>query len=291
MATQSNTGSKAFKGTLNYDNLRLDHQGQLKKLNDVLVETALSVEGLTYVLRNVDAKIANNDSLYVMRVPNKKAKSIPIRRNLASLRSKLGSDISSGQYVKSLVFIINVVEDYLSSNVVRILQAYPRKLLISTKGKELGPGATYAVEMRDLIDAGSLEAIIRQKAEQRTRDAMYASPIQYMAYFSSVTSIAVDEAVWASYAEIKATRDLYVHSDGTVNDVYIDKAATRARFSKGQKALVDSTYFDASASCMKHLMSDVYVGLRSVFSNSLELQRVFDAERASLQLASNTAAA
>ena len=69
MATQSTTSSKAFKGTLNYDVLRLDHQGQLKKLNDVLVETALSVEGLNSVFDDVVARIARGETAYVLRVP------------------------------------------------------------------------------------------------------------------------------------------------------------------------------------------------------------------------------
>jgi len=278
MATQGTTGAKAFKGTLNYDNLRLDHQAHLKKLNDVLVETALSVEGLNSVLEDVVTKIGNGETVYKLRVPNKKAKAIPIRRNLISLRADLQNNITSKEYIKSLVFIITIVEDYLAKNLIRVLIAYPKKLLISTKGNQAAAGA-YTVEMRDLLDAGSLKAIIRQKAEQRTRDAMYASPVQYIAYFTSVTGTQIDPAVWGSYAEIKATRDLYVHSDGTVNDIYIEKTGAHARYAKGHKAVVDAAYFDAAASCLKSLMSAVYIGLRAGFCSSSELKRVFDEEQ------------
>ena len=280
MATLSGTGAAAFKGTLNYDNLRLDHQGQLKKLNDVLVETAISVEGLSSVLEDVVVKIADGETSYKLNVPNKNAKYIPIRRNLQSLKNTIENNISSKEYIKSLVFTIIILEEYLSSNLIRILTAYPKKLLISTKGNQLGPGATYPVEMRDLLDAGSLEAIIRQRAEQRTRDAMYAAPKQYIAYFSSVTDVHIDDAVWEKYGEIKATRDLYVHGDGTVNDIYIEKTGVRARYLKGEKAVVDAAYFESAASCLKSLMSNVYVGLRRAFCNSRELKRVFDEEQA-----------
>jgi hypothetical protein len=280
MKTQSGTGARAFKGMLNYDNLRLDHQGHLKKLNDILVETAISVEGLTGALEDIVVKIADGETSYRLRVPNKNAKSIPIKRNLRSLRNDIEYNIASKEYVKSLVFIIIILEEYLSSNIIRILTADPRKLLISTKGNQIGPGGTYAVEMRDLLDAGSLEAIIRQRAEQRARDAMYAAPKQYIAYFTSVTGIQIDDAVWERYVEIKATRDLYVHGDGTVNDIYIEKTGERARYTKGEKAVVDAAYFDSAASCLKSLMSNVYVGLRSAFCNSTELKRVFDEELA-----------
>jgi len=275
MANQGGMGSRAFKGTLNYDSLRVDHQGQLKKLNDVLVETALAVEGLISVHDDVVERIAQGDTAYHLVVPNKRAKLIPIRRNLQSLAAKLENDISSTQYVKSIVFIVTILEDYLSTNLIRVLRAYPRKLLIPVKGTP-GGAATYAVEMRDLLEAGSLGAIVRQRAEQRTRDAMYASPAQYIGYFSAVTGVQIKSTVWETYAEIKATRDLYVHSDGTVNDIYIAKTGSRARHTKGQKAVVDAAYFDSAASCLKHLMSEIYVGLRGTFSNSMELRRIFD---------------
>lgn len=278
VATNDITGPRAFKNTLNYHYLRLDHQRQLKKLNDVLVEAALSVEGLSVVLDDVLVRIENGEAVYSQKVPNKKAESITIRRNLKSIRVNIEDSIVYREYVKSLIFMITIVEDYIANNLVRLLCAYPRKILISSKGKQPTSESAYSVDFRDLLEMGSIEAIIRQKAEQRTRDAMYASPAQYIAYFSSVTGVQIDPTVWVSYAEIKATRDLYVHGDGTVNDIYIEKTGSSARYSKGEKAVVDNAYLNTAASCLKGVMSEVYVGLRGVFSNSMELKRVFDRE-------------
>lgn len=283
MPDTEKTGSRAFKGTLNYNNLRIDHQNQLKRLNDSLVETALAIEGLVYVIKNVNEKIKDGNINYIVNVPNKNLKSIPIRRNLKSLYKKINSDGLSYQYVKSLVFIINIVEDYISLNLIRILKSYPQKLLISTKGNPVPPGS-YSVDMRDLIAAGSFEEIVSQKAEQRTRDALYASPKQYAQYFASVTGIKIEKDIWESYAEIKATRDLYVHGNGKINEIYIEKAGGKARYDLGEVAVVDAVYFDRAASCMKRLMSAIFVGLRSGYAESVELNNIFKNEYALYKL-------
>jgi len=270
-------GTNAFKRSVNYDHLRLDHQSYLKKLNDVLVETALAIQGMESVLEDVSSRLAKGQKTYNINVPNKLAKLIPIRRNLSALQVTLAEDAASNAYVRSIVFLITLAEDYIGSNLRRILRAYPQKLMISTKGKKLGDTDQYVVEVRDLLTAASLDVVIERLATQRVRDAIYASPEQYLAYLKAVCTIDLQEQTWRAYVEIKATRDLFVHADGRVNEVYLAKAAQAARFALGEKAVVDAAYFNAAASCVKALMSETYTGLRGKFANSAELNRVFGA--------------
>ena len=271
-------GAKALKGTLNYDRLRVEHQSYLKKLNDDLFETTLAIQGMDSVLRDVSSRLAKGQKSYSIQVPNKLAKLIPIRRNLVTLQATLNQDAAPNAYVRSIVFLITLVEDYLAVNMKRVLRAYPKKLLISTKGKKLGDMDQYAIDVRELLEAVSLEAVIEQLAGQRVRDAIYASPTQYVAYFKAVCHVDFKEMTWRSYVEIKATRDLYLHGNGLVNEVYRKKTGEDARFALGEKAIVDAAYFNAATSCLKAVMSEIYTGIRGKFASSIELRKVFDSD-------------
>jgi hypothetical protein len=265
-----------YKGTLNYDSLRLDHQAHLKKVNDVLVETALAVQGLQLALQDAETKLTKGQKRYTLKVPNKRTKVVPIHRNLRKLVSSLKDQISSKEYIQALVFIVSIVESYLSSNLIRLLRAYPKKLLVSTKGKELQASESYSVDMREIVAAASIDDIVDTRARQRVRDAMYASPKQYLSYFSSISGFKPTPEAWNAFIELKATRDLYVHGDGTINEIYIEKVGTSGRGQVGDMAIVDSQYFDKSISCLKEVMSNIFVGLREKYSDSEDLKRVFD---------------
>lgn len=278
MAKTNIKNSNYFKGTLNYNNLRIEHQLYLKKMNDVLVETALTIQGMENVLEDVTARLENGETTYIIRLPNKLAKLIPIRRNLVSLQAKLSEDSVRSTYVRSLVFMITLAEDYLAASIRRVLRAYPQKLMISTKGKKLSATEQYQIDVRELLAAGSLDALIEQLATQRVREAVYASPDQYLGYFKSVCGVEFKETTWRKYVEVKATRDLFVHADGRVNAIYLQKAAQHARFGLGEIAIVDAAYFDVATSCLKALLSEIYTGLREKFADSFELKLVFDTD-------------
>jgi hypothetical protein len=77
--------------------------------------------------------------------------------------------------------------------------------------------------MRDILRLRSVDDLILEKAYQRVRDAMYGSPEQYFSYQKSVLGFEHSETVWRGFVEIKATRDVYIHGDGHVNEVYLKK--------------------------------------------------------------------
>jgi hypothetical protein len=60
-----------------------------------------------------------------------------------------------------------------------------------------------------------------------------------------------------SLAEIKATRDLFEHNAGVVNDVYLRKAGKKARYPLGKLAEIDGPYHLASWSLLKKLVDDL----------------------------------
>ena len=79
-------GTAKFKGTLNYDPLRRDHQRQLNKINDVVVETATAIQGLKIVLKEAQLKLADGQKTLAVVVPNKKSKQVPLQEKSEAAR-------------------------------------------------------------------------------------------------------------------------------------------------------------------------------------------------------------
>ncbi len=273
------SGTARFMDTLNYDRLRTDHQRQLNKINDVVVQTTSAIQGLKIVLKKAKDRLSAGNKTLSAVVPNKISKKVTLQRNLQRHISQLEDQIATGAYVQALVFAVTIVEDYLASNLTRMLRAYPSKLLISLKGKKLGDGESLPVDMRDIIAARTLDDLVKGKAGQRAREAMFAMPSRYLAYFEAITDLKITAGVWERFIEVKATRDLYVHGDGTINEIYLGKVGQKARGSLGDVAGVDAEYFDKAISCLKSLMSEVYVGLREKHCDSEPLFRLFEEGR------------
>lgn len=213
------------------------------------------------------------DRLHIA-APTAKGKIGNISRKIDDVLDILNQRIETKEYLQSLVFAVALVEDYMSKTLVRVIRAYPGKILISIKGNPLNAENAFPVDMRDIVRLRSVDDLILEKAYQRVRDAMYASPKQYFAYQKSVLGFEHSEVVWREFVEIKATRDVYIHGDGHVNEVYLKKTGGMARAKIGEKLTVDSAYLNMSITCMKRIFTETYKGLRNQYANSEELHRI-----------------
>jgi hypothetical protein len=58
-------------------------------------------------------------------------------------------------------------------------------------------------------------------------------------------------------AEIKATRDIFIHNRGVVNAIYVEKAGDKARFRVGETAEVPEPYHRESWELIKKVVADL----------------------------------
>jgi len=260
--------ASSYKGTLNYEALRRDNTNHLRRINNIFIESELAVKGLRFVLEDVLRRKRNNEQRVSIVAPNSKGKNTEIHRKIDDVAALIKERIETKEYVQALVFAVSLTEDYISKVLVRTIRAYPPKILISAKGTELRDEQSLMVDMRDIMKLGSIGDLIFEKADQRVRDAMYASPKQYFDYLTAVLGFSLPEAVWQGFVEIKATRDLYVHGDGRANKIYLKKAASTARAKLGEKLPVDSAYLNSSMTCMKRVFTECYKPLHSRLSRS-----------------------
>jgi|SRR5208337_242479 len=262
------------KGKLNYDTIRRLHMKKVQQINNLYIESQLTVDALSLELKVIEEKAKASKGRFHVSVPSMRGKDQEISRKYDDVIAMIKGRIKYKEFVQSLVFAISLTESYISEIMCLNLVAFPAKLLISIKGNE---AVSYQVEMREILNSRSIEEIVSNKAEQRVRDALFASPRAYMKYLETVMSFAIPENLMKQFAEIKATRDVYVHDDGKVNETYLSKSEEAARATLGSKLIVDAQYLSASVSCMKDIFSAILKGMLVKHGESVEMQRALTA--------------
>lgn len=243
----------------NYDLIRAFQTKRVKQLNDFYIEVELTIKGLV----EFQKKLAAGDQKQLYAVPRMKGGKTKVLRKRSDILNYIDRRVSYSEYAQSLVFIVAIAEDYIADVIFAILMAYPKKILISAKGNE----GERAVDLKALIEKNDLEEILSDQATSRLNEVMYASPTQYGAYFQKVTGFSLGDQL-SEYVELKATRDLLVHNDGIVNDIYREKAGTLARGNIGTRINVDAEYFEKSVRLLKNISSAIYRGLLDKYGKS-----------------------
>ena len=268
----NSTTKQMIKQKRNASALRRLNQDRLKQINDIYIETQLTISGLLLKLHELERNTKQDTS--VITVPSMRGKKARITRNNKYLCRIIADKIKFKEYVQSLIFAITLTESYLAEMLIIVLRSYPEKLLISTKGNEVNDGAMYPVDMKDILKLRNFDALIMDKAEQRVREVIFATPRAYAVYINKVLSFNIANETLEQFSESKATRDIYVHGDGIANKIYELKAGKLARGNAGQKLVVDGRYLKASVSCMKDIFTAIFKGMNEYYGESEELANV-----------------
>lgn len=181
----------------------------------------------------------------------------------------IGRRLDTKEFVQALVFAVALTEDYLVEMLTLALRADPRRLLNSIKGNE----GKVSFELLEILDS-DFSDLLRERAIARVRQALYAPPKDYLAYAEKVLGFKFPADAITEYFEAKATRDLYIHSDGRANDQYVEKAGEKARAERGEVVQVDAEYLANAIRCMKRLYAAIYKGMLESFGDDLKLREV-----------------
>lgn len=251
-----------IKDKLNYDLFRGFQTQRIKKINDFYIEVQLTIDALI----SLQSELSSSEHKRSYLVPGIKGGQKSVLRRTTDILNYIDRRVSYSEYAQSIVFIVAIMEDYISDVLLSILMAYPRKILVSAKGNQ----SEYSVNLRDVIDSKGIEDILFNRAQSRINEAMYASPKQYAAYFEKVTGFDLGPNL-DTYIELKATRDLLVHNEGIINQIYLGKAGALARGEKGTSIVVDAIYFEKSVRALKNISSSIYRGLLEKYGDSREI--------------------
>ena len=154
-------------------------------------------------------------------------------------------------FLRSQLFIALMasVEDYLSQIMMEILVSFPGKITVKSLDKQ------------QLIDNNSKIQLIEALATKMIMNILYSSPSNYRKEFESVISADRDllDPYWASYVEMKATRDTGMHGAWKANKIYIEKAGQEARTQQLNKLLpITKEYFEEALLICEEMVSAIY---------------------------------
>lgn len=251
--------STTIKKLPNYDLIRKFQAKRIKQINDFFIEVNLTISALGAFKKLV----SDSPRIRSYTVPKTTIGTKNVYRNKEEIIQYIDRRINYSEYAQSLVFAVAIAEDYLQDIMFFVLIAFPKKLLISAKGNE----GDRSISLKDIIDKENIEDIVVDQALLRIHEVMHASPSQYSMYFEKVVGFNLGENV-ARYVEIKATRDLLIHNDGLINEIYIAKAGKFARGDINERISVDSQYFEESVRNLKNISSTIYRGLMDKYGDS-----------------------
>lgn len=141
----------------------------------------------------------------------------------------------------SLEHCVAITELFLNAYIQAILRENPQPLA------QLKPNGHYS----EVIDPARPD--LEEMIQRRIRNLFYDKPADWFKFAKRVLSLtsadgqpipSIDDV--ARFAEIKATRDIYIHNEGRVNQEYLNKAGANAREQLGERPPLDKSYAMAS---------------------------------------------
>ena len=100
--------------------------------------------------------------------------------------------------------------------------------------------------------------MIETLVDKELQDVFYDRPANWFEYMKTLTKItSPGEAHAKQFAEIKATRDVFVHGQGIANAFYVDKAGSLARSQPGKPLDIPGPYHQQSWDLICKLVRDI----------------------------------
>ncbi|WP_296614606.1 hypothetical protein [Sphingomonas sp.] len=225
----------------------------IKRLNDLHVGTQITVTALIARQEQLERKNDQNSYHHFVVPSGGSRPEARIRRDKKQMASLLSRMAGQEEYGKSLMLAVSITEDYLANILKLMLRAYPERL---ERGLKNGPSDA-EIHLGELLRK-SKEEILEDWVRSRILSAIYASPSAYLRYTKHVLEIEIDQSVMFAFVEAKATRDVLVHSQGIVDQRYLEKATNRARAKTGEPITIDKSYFGSSLATMKALIMGIH---------------------------------
>lgn len=157
-----------------------------------------------------------------------------------------------------LAGLVTIVESVLNDILVEALVAYPGKL------------CKKQVTVQELNNTGSCLATFMLVAQKTANDMAYLNFKEYLKvwqdYVGELSSLSENHI--GDFAEIKATRDVYVHNNGKPNEIYERKAGIKTRQTDTNGKLpIDDRYLQGASALSASIMDAVSTTIESHYGN------------------------
>jgi hypothetical protein len=210
-------------------------------LNDTWIVTTI----LRSFLEERSQELLNSDRKGKRYYPvPKRDRTVKSRRSDHDVGTVLKSQHERDVFATNIISIVSRMEAFLQECLTAAIIVHPAKLAILDKT---------GVPLDLFLEIGDREALLERLIEARCQELMFAKPAEYIAKFEKVIAIELPAELVAEYLEVKATRDLLVHNQGRINDIYVAKSGANARGVSGDVLEIDSDYFEQVVTTAKSL--------------------------------------
>jgi hypothetical protein len=242
--------------------LRAPRDRTIRALNDLYVLAGLTAQSLLEMQERVREGELEDEIEF--EAPSSDRETTVVTRDVGELSKLLQVASASGVYQQSLVTAVAVAEDYLQSVLKQVLRWFPEKLKLNVEGRNTDK----TIELDLVLRSSTVEDILDSAISKQLLSIFYGSPDRYFQYIESILSVKIEKELKDSFAEIKATRDIIVHNSGIANEVYAEKAGTKARSQPGKLLKNDKAYFGTAIKVMKKLCITIFSQALKKFGNS-----------------------
>ncbi|NQN66939.1 hypothetical protein HPA05_00295 [Streptococcus suis] len=164
-------------------------------------------------------------------------------------------DIINSAYVS----IISAIEDFFSKALRLMLTYDSRRLKVTISQIPMSK----EISIIDFLDKNR-EQLIDEIIFSRLNNLFYASPKAQLEYIKKITGIAFDGEMYNKWIELKAKRDIIVHNDSTINDIYLQKTGSGEKELLHQKIEISRDEFARIIAFLKKFVGTFEVSLRSI---------------------------
>jgi hypothetical protein len=160
-----------------------------------------------------------------------------------------------------LPVVADSLEEYLPSAAIGQIVAVTEAFVVDLVGLWVVAHPYHfkdKVDVETIIGAADKPAILQAMADAFVAGLAYKTPREWFRQLNSIVKLGVPSDFQIdAFAELKATRDVFVHNRGIANGVYLRKAGTLARATDGQPLDLPDAYVDDAWTLCHQLVVDV----------------------------------
>lgn len=147
-----------------------------------------------------------------------------------------------------LIGLLSIMEAYISDALFEFLVCYP------------GHANDKNISFDTIAKTGSIAELAKSGAQKKINELSYKKFSEYHEGFSSILGLkrGIDINLLNIIAEIKATRDIFVHANGVCNEIYLQKSGSLARATIGKRLTIDSNYIKSAEKNIELYLSSIY---------------------------------
>ena len=122
------------------------------------------------------------------------------------------------------------MEDFFGKIMKTLLRYEPQRLKYNNQSDK----NESKISINDIIDKDKDE-LIDNIIDNKINKLFYDSPQKQLEYMDKALGIKIDENLWNIWIEYKSRRDVIIHNNGYVNEIYLQKTKKNAKYNLRDK--------------------------------------------------------